>query len=102
MKKTFLLLIVVITTMVFVACKDKKDKDDTLTRMVVVWKSTCGDYIVSYREGFGMHSGYPENLPEEYKIDEISLMVTYRFTGKEWRCNTFTIPIINIIKIEEL
>jgi hypothetical protein len=64
----------------------------------------CNDYMIVFDIGQSNEKYYkPDNLSDDFKIDNLQIEVTYRISEEKHNCGFGGyIPVINIIKIKKI
>ena len=89
-------------------CGKEKEEDPTIYVEIGVIKympppDNCNDYMIIFEKDDQIKYNKPDNLSDDYKIDGLQIKVTYRKTEEKHNCGFGGyVPIINIIKIENL
>lgn len=109
MKKIFLklMLVTALAAGIITTGGCSKDASDTVAQTGIVKymppPDNCNDYMIVIEKEESLDYYKPDNLPNEFKTDELPVKLTFRKTEKIHNCGfAGNVPVINIINIHKL
>jgi hypothetical protein len=89
------------------SCKEKDTNDNFITETGMITEipdpSSCGNYLFFVEKNESMFWYVPDNLPDEFKIRDLPVVVSYVLTDERRNCGFAGNPlVINIKKIVKL
>jgi hypothetical protein len=116
MKKLIIILLPFLFLIMGMMACEEKEKEDVLVKTGSI--VDVGKYMWIWAECTGFEVYFddnneyykPDNLPDEFKVDNLQVKITYRLSGQKHVCGTGDknnqskreVSIIDIVKIEKI